>query len=54
MTHELLDWNRALLALTVRSQHRGQEAQEIVAPLCATKSELDLRTRQTLEITKFC
>ena len=54
MTHELLDWNRALLALTVRSQHRGQEAQEIVAPLCAAKSELDLRTRQTLEITKFC
>jgi len=54
MTHELLDWNRALLALTVRSQHRSQEAQEIVAPLCAAKQDLDLRTRQTLEITKFC
>lgn len=54
MTREFLDWNRALLALTVRVQHREQEAKDIVAPLCADPSALDLRTRQTLEITKMC
>jgi Flp pilus assembly protein TadD len=54
MTRDFQDWNRALLAFAVRVQHREDEAQKIVAPLCATKSELDLRTRQTLELTKFC
>jgi hypothetical protein len=54
MTPEFLDWNRALLALTVRSQNRGAEARTIVAPLCTNPSDLDLRTQQTLEITKLC
>lgn len=54
MTREYQDWNRALLALTVRFQNRGAEAKAIVAPLCANTSDLDQRTRQTLEITKLC
>jgi rhomboid protease GluP len=54
MTREFQDWNLALLALTVRVQHRGEEARNIVAPLCADPSALDLRTQQTLEITKLC
>jgi rhomboid protease GluP len=54
MTREFLDWNRALLAFTVRVQNRAQEAKDIVAPLCADPAALDLRTRQTLEITKLC
>jgi len=54
MSREFQDWNRALLAFTVRVQHRGAEARTIVAPLCANTSDLDLRTQQTLEITKLC
>ena len=54
MTREFQDWNRALLALAVRAQHREQEARTIVAPLCADPPALDQRTRQTLEITKLC
>lgn len=54
MTREFQDWNLALLALVVRVQHRGDEARTIVAPLCADTPALDLRTRQTLEITKLC
>jgi len=54
MTPEFLDWNRALLAFTVRVQNRGAEARAIVAPLCANPADLDQRTRQTLEITKLC
>ena len=54
MTREFLDWNRALLALSVRVQNRGTEASTIVAPLCANTEALDARTRQTLEITKLC
>ncbi len=54
MTREFLDWNQALLAFAVRTQHRTEEARRIVAPLCAKKDDLDLRTRQTLEYTKFC
>jgi hypothetical protein len=54
MTRDFLDWNQALLAFAVRTQHRDEEAQRIVAPLCASKPNLDPRTRQTLEITKFC
>jgi len=54
MPRELQDWNRALLALTLRAQNRGVEAGTIVAPLCADTSGLDLRTRQTLEIGKLC
>jgi len=54
MTREFQDWNRALLALTVRVQHREQEAKNIVCALCADQQGLDLRTRQTLEITKIC
>ncbi len=54
MSRELLDWNRALLALTVRAQRPGAESQAIVAPLCANTSDLDLRTQQTLEIAKLC
>ena len=54
MTREFLDWNRALLALTVRVQSREQEARNIVAPLCADPAALDARTRQTLEIAKLC
>ncbi|HWX88884.1 MAG TPA: rhomboid family intramembrane serine protease, partial [Rhizomicrobium sp.] len=54
MTPEFQDWNRALLAFTVRVQHREQEAKNIAAPLCADQPALDLRTRQTLEITKLC
>jgi rhomboid protease GluP len=54
MTREFQDWTLALLALTVRVQHRNAEASTIVAPLCADTPALDLRTRQTLEITKLC
>lgn len=54
MTREFQDWNLALLAFTVRVQNRSAEAKAIVAPLCANISDLDLRTRQTLEITKLC
>jgi hypothetical protein len=54
MTRELQNWNRALLALTVRAQHRMAEAKTIIAPLCASTAELDLRTQQTLEIAKLC
>ncbi|HWU56192.1 MAG TPA: rhomboid family intramembrane serine protease [Rhizomicrobium sp.] len=54
MTRDFQDWNRALLAFSVGVQHRRDEARTIVAPLCADPSALDLRTRQTLEITKLC
>jgi membrane associated rhomboid family serine protease len=54
MTRDFQDWNRALLALSVGVQHRKAEARTIVAPLCADTAALDLRTRQTLEITKLC
>jgi hypothetical protein len=54
MSPALQDWNTALLALSVRAQHRGVEAHTIVAPLCAAGGTLDLRTRQTLEITHLC
>jgi len=54
MSREFQDWNRALLAFTVRVQHRGAEARTIVAPLCANTSDLDPRTQQTLEIAKLC
>ena len=54
MTREFLDWNLALLALTVRFQRREDEARTIVAPLCADTSALDVRTQQTLDITKLC
>lgn len=54
MTREFQNWNRALLALTVRAQYRLSEAKTIVAPLCANTAGLDLRTRQTLEIAKLC
>jgi membrane associated rhomboid family serine protease len=54
MSREFHDWNRALLAFTVRVQHRNAEARTIVAPLCANTADLDLRTQQTLEITKLC
>ncbi len=53
MSREMLDWSKALLALTLRAQHRPDEAKLLSAPLCAS-SDLDLRTRQTLEITKLC
>jgi rhomboid protease GluP len=54
MTREFQDWNLALLALTVRVQHRDEEAKAMVAPLCADTQALDRRTQQTLEITKLC
>jgi rhomboid protease GluP len=54
MTHELQDWNLALLALTVRVQHREAEARTIAAPLCANPAALDLRTQKILGITKLC
>lgn len=54
MNQPLQDWNTALLALSVRVQNRGKEAHAIVAPLCAGRDALDLRTRQTLEITHLC
>jgi len=54
MTREFQDWNLALLALTVRAQHRDEEAKAMVAPLCADTQVLDRRTQQTLEITKLC
>jgi len=54
MTRDFQDWNTALLALTVKVQHRKAEAMTIVAPLCADMAALDLRTRQTLEITHLC
>jgi membrane associated rhomboid family serine protease len=54
MTREFQDWNRALLALTVRAQNRGAEARTIVGPLCADTADLDQRTQQTLEIAKLC
>ncbi len=54
MNRSLQDWNTALLALSVRAQRRGDEAHAIAAPLCAAGDAVDLRTRQTLEITKLC
>lgn len=53
MSRSLEDWNTALLALSVRAQHREAEAQGIVAPLCSAQ-DVDLRTRQTLDITRLC
>lgn len=50
----MLDWNTALLALSVLAQNRRSEAFAITAPLCAAPGTLDLRTRQTLEITHLC
>jgi len=54
MTRDFQEWNLALLGLSVGVQQRKAEARTIVAPLCADPSALDLRTRQTLEITKLC
>jgi len=55
MTREFQDWNRALLALTVRVQTpRTGSQKHCCAALCADQQGLDLRTRQTLEITKIC
>jgi rhomboid protease GluP len=54
MSREFHDWNLVLLAFTVRVQNRGQEAKNIVAPLCANVEALDQRTQQTLELTKLC
>lgn len=53
MTREFQDWNLALLALSLRVQRREDESRALVAPLCAN-ADLDLRTRQTLDITKLC
>jgi len=47
MTREFQDWNLALLALTVRVQHRGEEARNIVAPLAPT------RRRWTLALSRL-
>ena len=54
MTREFMDWNMALLALSVRAQNRGAEVSAIVAPLCADTDALDARTRRTLEIARLC
>jgi membrane associated rhomboid family serine protease len=54
MTPEFQDWNRVMLAFTLRVQNREQEAQTIVGPLCATISDLDPRTQQSLKLTKLC
>jgi rhomboid protease GluP len=54
MTTEFQNWNLALLALTLRVQRRDDESRNIVGPLCANPAALDLRTRQTLDITKLC
>jgi membrane associated rhomboid family serine protease len=54
MTREFQDWNLALLALSVRVQHRDAEARAVAAPLCANPGALDPRTRQTLEIIEIC
>jgi membrane associated rhomboid family serine protease len=54
MSQPMEDWNKALLALSVRVQNRAEEARAIVAPLCAADAAIDLRTRQTLEITHLC
>jgi rhomboid protease GluP len=53
MSREFHDWNLSLLALTLRVQRREDESRTLVAPLCAS-SDLDLRTQQTLAITKLC
>lgn len=53
MNREFSDWNLALLAVTLRFQRREDEARSIAAPLCAN-SGTDLRTQQTLSITKLC
>jgi rhomboid protease GluP len=53
MNREFSDWNLALLAVTLRFQRREDEARSIAAPLCANAG-LDLRTRQTLSITRLC
>jgi rhomboid protease GluP len=54
MTPEFHDWNLALLAFSVRFQHRGEEAKDIAAPLCAHLPSLDQRTRQTLDVAGIC
>ena len=54
MSKPFQDWNIALLALAVLAQRRDAEARGIAAPLCAASEALDLRTRQTLKITKLC
>ena len=53
MNREFSDWNLALLAVTLRFQRREDEARSIAAPLCANAAT-DLRTQQTLSITKLC
>ena len=54
MGKPMLDWNTALLALSVLAQNRRAESHTIAAPLCSAPDALDLRTRQTLEITHLC
>ncbi len=54
MTRELHDWNLTLLAISLRRQHRGEEARDTVAPLCANQPSLDQRTRQTLDAANLC
>jgi hypothetical protein len=54
MSRPFHDWNTALLALAVLAQRRDAEARGIAAPLCAAGEALDLRTRQTLKITRLC
>jgi hypothetical protein len=54
MHPEFHDWNLALLAFSVRAQHRREEAKDIAAPLCSSLSQRDQRTRQTLEAARVC
>lgn len=54
MSPQLHDWNLALLAFSVHFQHRGEEAHDIAAPLCADTTGLDQRVRETLEAAEVC
>jgi len=54
MSPQMRDWNLALLAFSVHFQHRNEEAKNIAAPLCANTSQLDDRTRETLDQAQVC
>ena len=53
MTHDLSEWSNALLAVSVYSQGRKDEAKAIAAPLCAAGT-IGTRTRDILDTVMLC
>ncbi len=53
MTSDLQVWTRALLAVDLRAQGRGEEGRSVAAPLCG-RAGLDMQTQSTLTLGKLC